>query len=88
MNELHGGAGKPWLGGRRNSANKFVWSDGTPWDYSNWLPNEPNSSGDEDCVHTATTGWNDLRCNHLNIPYICKKGKIIIGMIHSDLKIE
>ena len=55
---LHGGS-DPWLGGRRHSGNNFVWSDGTPWDYNNWAPFEPNNSrGVEDCVHMS---------DHLNL---------------------
>merc|ERR1711953_983525 len=35
---LNGGSGIHWLGGRRDPGNRdtWVWSDGTPWDYSNW----------------------------------------------------
>ena len=77
---LHGGAGSPWLGGRRDQRNNsnFLWSDGTPWDYRNWAADEPNDVVDEeDCVQTWTSygsQWNDLACSRVET-FICKKGK-------------
>ena len=66
---------------------KFVWSDGTPNNYSNFHPNEPNSHGGrENCVNMFDIGWdlkwNDFPCNKDTSPhplvtgtsYICKKG--------------
>lgn len=53
----------------------FVWTDGTPLDYTRWASGEPNDSNGEDCVHlTAWAGgaWNDLACDRKN-PYICKE---------------
>lgn len=52
-----------WLG--LNDAaveGSYVWSDGTPYDYQNWNPGEPNNDrGDEDYVNMWTSGtWNDL----------------------------
>ena len=76
---LHGGT-DPWLGARKNSGN-FAWSDGTPWDFSNWAPSEPNNNGGidiEDCVQMFMSDrenqWNDLRCNSERT-FVCKKGK-------------
>lgn len=48
--------GSPWLGGRRDpgSHNNWGWSDGTPWDYSDWAEEEPNDyGGDEDCLQSC-----------------------------------
>ena len=36
----------------RDNEGSFVWSDGTPVDYTNWWQNEPNNHGaGEDCAH-------------------------------------
>ena len=78
--------GFPWLGGRRDpgKGKNFVWSDGTPWDYSNWAQGEPDDyKGDEDCTHMWESGhlpvverhkWNDRPCSHERT-FVCKKGK-------------
>ena len=81
---LDGGTGYPWLGGRRHSGNNFVWSDGTPWDYSNWARHQPDDyKGAEDCAHMWVSGhlppaerhkWNDRPCSHERT-FVCKKGK-------------
>ena len=79
----------PWIGGRRDPGNpdKWIWSDGTPWDYSNWASGEPYDNGGEDCVELGfgnNIGWNDQNC----IPdpsnptlglnnFVCKKGKTL-----------
>lgn len=52
----------------------FVWSDGTPVDFTAWNEGEPNNAGDEDCVNLPywTGGlWNDLGCDAVR-PYICR----------------
>ena len=68
-----------WIGGFRN-ASTWTWSDGTPWDYTNWYEGEPNDrNGNEDCLHTWTDYqnlWNDSPCEGWgNWPSVCKKGK-------------
>ena len=76
-----------WLGGLRDPANhsNWLWSDGTPWDYSNWALGEPNDGlqGLEDCAHMWESGhlplaerhrWNDRPCSHLRT-FVCKKGR-------------
>ena len=74
-----------WAGGISRSRNEagvpiFEWLDGTLWDYSDWIPGEPNSHGgteNEDCLEmysdypTSREGsWNDLACYHLQ-PFVC-----------------
>ena len=52
-----------WLGlNDAASEGNFVWSDGTPVDFTNWTPGEPNNSGNEDFVvnNNWSTMWNDL----------------------------
>merc|ERR1712183_86395 len=82
--------GFPWLGGRRDPGNRdnFVWSDGTPWDYSNWASGQPDGIRNEvlfntveDCAHiwdvnqwnTVNGLWNDQPCSREKT-FVCKKG--------------
>uniref|UniRef100_A0A3B3SFD4 C-type lectin domain-containing protein n=1 Tax=Paramormyrops kingsleyae TaxID=1676925 RepID=A0A3B3SFD4_9TELE len=41
-----------WLGGYRDGqSNKFIWKDGSVWDYQNWVPGQPSyTSHTENCV--------------------------------------
>ena len=78
---LHGGAGSPWLGGRRDPENRdnWLWSDGTAWDYTNWAAGTPNDAGGvEDCARMYEDNdlgqWNDRVCNDKRT-FVCKKGK-------------
>ncbi|CAH1796584.1 unnamed protein product [Owenia fusiformis] len=53
----------------------YVWTDGTPGDYLNWAPNEPNDAGgSERCVsmYVRTAQWNDDHCT-TERPFICMK---------------
>ena len=59
------------------------WSDGTPVDYTNWNPNEPNNyKGQENCVTYNVNGqgggWNDMTC-YWPKPFLCAvpRGKIV-----------
>ena len=52
-----------WTGGFLDANSSWVWSDGTPWDYTNWLEGEPDN-GDGVQTHVAfnvdSTGrWDD-----------------------------
>lgn len=52
----------------------FEWSDGTPVDFEQWNPGEPNNAGEEDCVHLPAWNagyWNDLACETTS-SYICQ----------------
>ena len=68
-----------WIGLNDQSVEgTFVWADGDPFGWDNWLPGEPNSGTlAEDCVHMWRMGspttagyWNDNEC-HLQNSYIC-----------------
>ena len=59
--------GQVWIGGNDiDGEGTRVWSDGTPWDYENWHPNQSNNSGDnEDCFVINFGGpdlWYDNSC--------------------------
>ena len=59
-----------WIGGMRKGsgngpgAEHWYWSDGRPWTYANWAPNEPNNyGGNENRIHLIDghSGlWNDM----------------------------
>ena len=83
---LHEGSGIPWLGGRRDPGNRetWLWSDGTPWDYTNWAGGQPDGirNGVEDCAHIWDVNkwnkvyglWNDAPCTS-ETTFVCKTGK-------------
>ena len=74
----------PWLGGQRDPLNltNWVWSDGTAWDYTNWLTGQPdNWNNNERCAHMSTSHkWNDFACSDQRT-FVCKQtfGFIIAG---------
>merc|ERR1711953_452671 len=86
--------GFPWLGGRRDpgNGNNFVWSDGTPWDYTNWARGAPdNNKGNEDCAHMKKKvaerhKWNDRPCSHVRT-FVCKKDSTTAEQV-SELPLE
>ncbi|XP_041088462.1 lectin-like [Polyodon spathula] len=64
-----------WLGGfELFRSEKFVWIDGSEWNYNPWVPGQPdNTANTEDCVEInwKNTGmWNDDKCSG-GKSYIC-----------------
>jgi hypothetical protein len=66
----------PWIGATDAvSEGTWRWSDGTPWDYSNWAPGEPNDEGgNEDCALLYASGaWNDGQCPVSDRGAVCRR---------------
>ena len=77
--------GMTWIGMHKVN-NEWAYTDGTPVDFYNWAPGQPdNSKGKENCVqiisdelkgkeHTAYhTGWNDILCSDSLRALVCKR---------------
>ncbi|KAL1772868.1 low affinity immunoglobulin epsilon Fc receptor isoform X1 [Sigmodon hispidus] len=65
-----------WIGLRDlDMEGQFIWMDGSPVDYSNWNPGEPNNAGQgEDCVMMRGSGqWNDAFCRSYLDAWVCEK---------------
>merc|ERR1711962_1285302 len=58
---------------------QWVWSDGTVWDYDNWMPGNPsNTDNAEHCAmvwyspsNKENNKWNDMNCNGFAGGYAC-----------------
>eukprot|EP00057_Strongylocentrotus_purpuratus_P023236 XP_011677710.1 PREDICTED: C-type lectin mannose-binding isoform-like [Strongylocentrotus purpuratus] len=65
-----------WIGLYQPDPNgPFLWSDGTPVNYTAWKSKEPNNANNnEDCAHLfrlPSLFWNDRNCWH-EMFFICK----------------
>uniref|UniRef100_W5MJG5 C-type lectin domain-containing protein n=1 Tax=Lepisosteus oculatus TaxID=7918 RepID=W5MJG5_LEPOC len=67
-----------WLGAYKIfQTNEFLWTDGSTWDFKNWVPGQPDNTRDtedtEDCVEMnwkKEGGWNDHHCSEKK-SYMC-----------------
>ena len=68
-----------WIGLMRTAPGVFAWADGTPVDYTRWMPGEPNNKHKrENCVaigHKKRDAfdnyWNDANCRK-RLKFVCK----------------
>ncbi len=52
----------------------WVWTDGTPWDYTDWASGQPDDyNKGEDCLELRKIDeqFNDDKCYHL-LTFVCK----------------
>lgn len=85
----HDMADRPlFIGLARDRSGTFVWSDGSPYDYTNWNGRQP-SDDTKQCVemNTGTGKWNDAHC-HSQTGYICSVLKVPQWQNFSDPKGE
>ncbi|XP_078410148.1 lectin-like, partial [Cetorhinus maximus] len=62
-----------WIGLHDLAKEKaFLWTDGSPTDFTKWHQGEPNNAGKENCVHMNwnSDNWNDLSCDK-KLPFVC-----------------
>lgn len=69
--------GSVWIGANcREEGAGYQWTDGEPFVYYNWFPDEPDHviDGDEDCVamFISNAKWTDRPCGQLH-PAVCEK---------------
>ena len=71
-----------YIGGKRNVNNDWIWSDGTPWNFTAWSPDdEPNNwRGIQfylSLMKHGTEGWNDIEEDGFRslFGYICQYQK-------------
>jgi cysteine-rich repeat protein len=64
-----------WIGGGDAvTEGVYTWTDGTPWTYEIWAPNEPNDTTVEDCVFMRADGdWDDHDCAYEWPSYVCER---------------
>ena len=63
-----------WIGlNDRVKEGKWVWVDGSVFNYTNWGSDQPDNENNEDCVFKEGAGnWNDLDCTKYHRAYICE----------------
>jgi len=65
-----------YIGLRSDGYEGWTWSDGTPYQYSNWANGEPNGQDSEECVemYPWDGSWNDVPCTEKR-GFVCRRPK-------------
>ena len=63
-----------WIGGHRkwSDMNKWVWSDGSTWYYTNWIKEIPNHVTGKCLVMHRTGLWDGNDCSKLR-SFVCQQ---------------
>ncbi|XP_070766236.1 galactose-specific lectin nattectin-like isoform X2 [Enoplosus armatus] len=75
VERVTGRASHTWIGGfDAVTEGKWMWTDGSKFDYARWSLREPNNLGTEHCIEMNWGGsyWNDSKCRHRR-HFICAK---------------
>ena len=62
-----------WIGGTVVDQYTFGWSDGSVWDYENWLSDQPDFGGQDSIALDSANhgGWRDLEHSDHHY-YVCR----------------
>ncbi|XP_048244770.1 uncharacterized protein LOC124121271 [Haliotis rufescens] len=68
-----------WIGGTDiDTEGTFTWSDGTPFNWTNWGNDQPNNYANQDCIEsydeTNQYQWNDQDCT-FELTFVCRRSK-------------
>ena len=61
-----------WLGATdKKNEGSWVWTDGTPADWTNWNSGEPDGKKNANCLRMRSSGkWSDTMCSKRR-PFVC-----------------
>uniref|UniRef100_A0AC34FKJ6 C-type lectin domain-containing protein n=1 Tax=Panagrolaimus sp. ES5 TaxID=591445 RepID=A0AC34FKJ6_9BILA len=83
--DVNNGNNQAWIGSYTNDNNThWKWTDGTPFDYPNWCPGNPDFPGGESCMiqeiflESYMSNWkagqlNNYPCGTVLSRFVCKK---------------
>uniref|UniRef100_A0A3B3WP01 C-type lectin domain-containing protein n=1 Tax=Poecilia mexicana TaxID=48701 RepID=A0A3B3WP01_9TELE len=70
------GSRNTWIGGHDAvDERRWLWSDGSSFEYAHWYSNQPdNSGGNQHCLEINYGGdyWNDMPCTYTR-PFVCSQ---------------
>uniref|UniRef100_A0A3B5M025 C-type lectin domain-containing protein n=1 Tax=Xiphophorus couchianus TaxID=32473 RepID=A0A3B5M025_9TELE len=70
-----GNSRRTWVGGYDGIEKRWLWSDGSSFEFAHWHNNQPdNSGGNQHCLERNYGGddWNDMLCTNTR-PFICSQ---------------
>ena len=62
-----------WIGGSdKEIEGVWKWTDGSPWNFTNWYIGQPNNLRGHDCLRYINDKkeWDDTACNLVS-PFVC-----------------